>query len=62
MSEVIDLNSLLPEGAEFKPLFESNSAYQEFRKRYEREMVPALEELASKRRRSEEEARRRLVG
>jgi len=62
MSDVIDLNCLLPEGGEFRPLFDSDSAYHEFRRRYEEEITPALEEQASKRRRSEEEARRRLVG
>jgi hypothetical protein len=62
MSQVIDLNCLLPDGIRFTPLFENNSDYREFRERYEAEVVPVLDEQASKRRLSEEEARRRLLG
>jgi hypothetical protein len=62
MSQVIDLNSLLPEGIRFTPLFEKDSDYREFRERYEDEVVPELDQQASKRRKSEEESRRRLLG
>lgn len=62
MNQVIDLNCLLPEGVCFTPLFESEFEYQKFRERYVSEVVPELEEQASKRRKSEEEARRRLLG
>lgn len=62
MSQVIDLNCLLPEGIRFAPLFENDTDYNEFRERYEAEVGPVLEEQASKRRKSEEEARRRLLG
>jgi hypothetical protein len=34
MSHQIDLNSLLPEGIRFTPLFEKESDYREFRERY----------------------------
>lgn len=62
MSQVIDLNCLLPKGTRFTPLFEKESDYREFRERYEAEVLPELDEQASKRRKSEEEARRRLLG
>ncbi len=63
MSQAIDLNSLLSDGIRFTPLFEKDSDYQKFRERYEAELVPELNEQASKRRKSEEEeARRRLLG
>jgi|GEM_PF-3090884 len=59
MSQVIDLNCLLPEGIRFTPLFEKESDYREFREHYVVEVVPVLDEQASKRRKSEEESRRR---
>lgn len=62
MSQVINLNCLLPEGTRFTPLFEKESDYREFRERYEAKVLPELDEQASKRRKSEEEARRRLLG
>lgn len=62
MSQVIDLNCLLPKGTRLTPLFKEESDYREFRERYEAEVVPVLEEQASKRRRSEEEARQRFLG
>lgn len=62
MNQTIDLNCLLPEGVRLTPLFEKDSDYQQFRERYVREVVPELEEQASKRRKSEEESRRRLLG
>lgn len=62
MSQVIDLNCLLPEGIRFAPLFEKESDHLEFRERYEAEVIPVLDEQASKRRKGEEEAWRRLLG
>jgi hypothetical protein len=62
MNQTIDLNCLLPEDVRLTPLFANESDYQQFRERYVREMVPELEEQASKRRKSEEESRRRLLG
>ena len=62
MSQVIDLNSLLLDGIRFTPLFEKESDYREFRERYTAEVVPELDAQASKRRKSEEESRRRLLG
>jgi hypothetical protein len=62
MNQIIDLNSLSPEGVVLTPLFEKEADYQEFRERYVRSVVPELEEQASKRRKSEEESRRRLLG
>ncbi len=62
MSQVIDLNCLLPDGVRFTPLFKKESDYREFRERYAAEVVPELDEQASKRRKSEEESRRRLLG
>jgi len=58
----IDLNSVLPEGTELTPLFEDVSAYREFRARYAEDMRPKLEQQSEARRKSEEEARRRLLG
>lgn len=62
MRHQIDLNSLLPEGIRFTPLFEKESDYREFRERYAVEVVPELDEQTSKRRKSEEESRCRLLG
>ena len=60
--KVIDFDCLRPAGEQFTPLFETTSEYQEFRERYEADLAPELREQASKRRQSEEAARRRLVG
>lgn len=62
MNGAINLNSLLPAGIQLTPVFETDTAYREFRQRYEDELRPELDEQASKRRKSEEEARRRMLG
>jgi len=64
MSEVttISLNSILPDGEEFTPVFENAEDYREFRERYVKAMRPELEQQSEARRKSEEEARRRLLG
>lgn len=61
MPETINLNSLLPEGTELTPLFPEESAYRDFRARYADDMRPKLDKLNEARRRSEEEARQRLL-
>ena len=61
MTEVIDLNSLLPQGSQFTPLFEEDSDYREFRARYTEEIKPMLDQLDEARRKSEEDAKRRLL-
>lgn len=63
MSQVntIDLNSVLTGGAELKPFFETQSEYREFRARYSKKMRPELEKQSEARRKSEQEARRRLL-
>ena len=62
MTEVIDLNSLLPQGTELTPLFPIESDYREFRARYAEDMRPKLDKLNEARRKSEEDARQRLLG
>lgn len=64
MSETatISLSSILPDGNESTPLFESPQDYREFRERYVEAMRPELEQQSEARRKSEEEARRRLLG
>ena len=57
MTEVIDLNSVLPIGTSFQDFFDSESAYEEFKERYRREVRPKLKENEEDRRRSEEDAR-----
>lgn len=57
MTEVIDLNTLLPEDTKFQDFFESDQAYEEFKERYREEVRPKLKEQEEARRRSEEEAR-----
>lgn len=57
MTEVIDLNSVLPTGTTFQDFFDSESAYEKFKERYREEVRPKLKENEKDRRRSEEDAR-----
>lgn len=57
-----DLGSLLPEGVRLEPFFKQDEDYHAFRQRYAEKVRPELEKQAGQRRRSEEEARRRLLG
>jgi len=61
MSSLIDLNTLLPEETQLTPLFPDASDYREFRARYAEDVRPKLEELREARRKSEEDARQRLL-
>lgn len=61
MTAVIDLNTLLPEETQLTPLFPDDSDYREFRARYAEDVRPKLEELREARRKSEEDARQRLL-
>ena len=57
----ITLNSIIPDGNKTTPLFETRKDYREFRKRYVETMRPELERQSEARRKSEEDARRRLL-
>jgi len=61
VTDVIDLNTLLPQGAQFTPLFPVDSDYRDFRARYTEEIKPKLDQLDEARRKSEEDARRRIL-
>lgn len=61
LTDMIDLNCLLPEDAKFTPLFDNDAEYQEFRERYIESMKPYLDDNALRHRRSEDEATRRMV-
>ena len=58
----IDFSKSVPADNEFKPLFPNELDYREFRKRYIEKMEPELKEQSEARRKSEEEARHRLLG
>jgi hypothetical protein len=61
VTDVIDLNTLLPEGSQLTPLFPKESEYREFRARYTEDIRPKLDRLDEARRKSEEDARKRLL-
>jgi len=61
MTAVIDLNTLIPEETQLTPLFPDESDYREFRARFAEDVSPQLEELREARRKSEEDARQRLL-
>ena len=53
---------LVPNEAEVaKPLFSSDEAYNEFRESFMDEVIPELDRLLEARRKSEQEARQRLL-
>ncbi len=57
MTEIIDLNTLLPEGVKFEDFFADDEAYENFKEDYRKEVSPKLKEHEEARRRSEEQAR-----
>lgn len=61
MADTIDLNSILPSGTEFTPLFDSEEEFSEFKERYRKEVHPQLKQQEEDRRQSEEEARHRIL-
>lgn len=56
-----ELLEIVPEGVESKPLFEKEEDYEKFRESFSEAVRPIQEKWLDARRRSEEEARHRLL-
>ncbi|HNY42273.1 MAG TPA: hypothetical protein PKJ41_17850 [Bryobacteraceae bacterium] len=61
MPPVLDIELVPNETAISKPLFADDATYQQFRESFIESMIPELERLQEARRKSEEEARQRLL-